>query len=187
MTVRGDERKRRRWLAAIAGGLLLLLAARLWWRTAPAELLNPRAPADAEFQYSRWVSLTDSDAGWSTVEVPPETGRAILELISGSERYVPEKEWHVRFGWPPLFSSPLPIETLGPWYRLEVLTADSESALQIDFVDETRLFASTGKYRVPAGHAGELRQILDALDEQCYARYEQQLNQESADTVLRNN
>lgn len=173
-----DLTEPRRKYAAVGAVLLLALVVLHWLDQEPVERLQLEMPANATFRYSRWVSQTGDDFGLSTVDVPRDTGRTILDLVNGSERYVPEQEWHVHLGWPPVYKTVPILESLSPWYTLDVLPPDSEvPLLRIEFVNETRFFTPAGKHLVPLENRPELRRLLDVLDEECWRAYEQQLGE----------
>ncbi len=148
---------------------------RFWLYEEPVERLELGIPADASFQYWRTINLANESHFVMAPEVPSDTGQAIINLLDGSERFVVEGDWTFRLDWPPIRKSIHLVSPAPGVARLDVLTTDAEDTdVQIEFLSDSSFFAPTGWFIVPEEDRAELRVLLDALDTQCQAAYEQQ-------------
>lgn len=174
------KRSRRRWWIAVAGVFLLTASgARIWlYQEEPPERFEVQVPEDVTFHYATKLQTED---GWQWAEipeVPPETGRAILDLLDGSERCVVDGEWVVRLDhWPPMDKVYPTVSPPPPNATLQVRSSGTEEpVLWIDFVgSDNSGFVWIGMYDIPEENLPALRALLDDLDAACRAAHDQEV------------
>jgi hypothetical protein len=159
-------------IVAVVAILLTLLVSRLWLHNEPVERLELEIPTDATFQYGRFVEYEDetgSGAVWYMSPVSPESGSTLINLIQRSERQE-DSRWKVQFDWPP-------IRREDKWIGITATFSAAATPIELDFEDESTFMTADGLFTVPEENRAELRTLLDALDAECQASFEQERNE----------
>lgn len=165
--VKQTHRNRRPWwIAGVVSVLLAPMGVWLWNYEKPVKRLQLEIPTEAVFRYSRvYFSESENEVISGSVDIQPDVGWTMINLINGSASYEPESEWTIGFDWPPIYRSHrLPQDDMD-FQILNVLPSGSRNrSSTICFLNESLVVAPGGPYEVPEENRGELRRLLDSLN-----------------------
>lgn len=172
---RTHRNRRPWWIAGAVSVLLAALGVRLWIYEEPVKRLQLEIPTEAVFRYFRvYFSESENEVISGSVDIQPDAARTMINLINRSALYEPESEWTLEFDWPPIYRSQrLPQDDM-EFQILDVVPSGSRNrSTTICFLNESLVVAPGGVYEVLEENRGELRHLLDSLNAQCQAAYEE--------------